>query len=451
MGMSSDIRQLIEITPFVDTHEHLWEESLRLRTLEGPVTQPRALPAPDFGLLFSNYAESDLEVAGMPAAALAKLFSYDTPLDEKWAAVEPYYDRARHTGYLQNVRESVRMLYGEDDIYRGNYDRISEKLRKQIQPGYYEFILRDVAKVEYAQVNALDAPVFRETQYPALLAQDLSFLALAQADNIEEIAAPANRNVSSLKDWHEIIDWCFATYGPRAIAVKNQAAYVRGLDYAQVSAADAAPVFEKFLRDPNAMSMQDKKPFQDHLFHYCIHKAAEYKLPVKLHTGYYARQGYMPLHRVRHNAGDLCELLMAHKNANFVIMHDIYPYQDEAIVIAKHFPNAYLDMCWAWIINPLASVRFVKEFLAAAPANKLFTFGGDYGFVELVPGHARIARHGLGQAISELYEEGWIEREHVKPLIDRLMRGNAHELFDYAGRLAAWKTKTPAKAPATAG
>ena len=34
------------------------------------------------------------------------------------------------------------------------------------------------------------------------------------------------------------------------------------------------------------------KAFQDHLSHYCIDKATEYNLPVKLHTGYY---GGMPL------------------------------------------------------------------------------------------------------------------------------------------------------------
>lgn len=447
MAMSSDIRNMIELTPFVDTHEHLCEESVRLRAVEGPVDD-MPTPAPDFGLLFSNYANSDLEVAGLPAESMAKVLSYDTPVDEKWALVEPYYERARHTGYLQNVRESVRMLYGEDDIHRGNYDTISAKLRKQIRAGFYEFILRDVAKVDYTQVNALETPVFRETAMPRLLMQDLSFLSLALADNVAEIAATANRDVSSLKDWHAVIDWCFATYAPRAIAIKNQAAYGRGLDYAQVSAADAASVFEKFLRNPE-MTMEEKKPFQDHLFHYCLDKAAEYRLPVKLHTGYYAGHGHMPLHRLRRNAGDMCELLMAHRDVNFVIMHIDYPYQDEAIAMAKHFANAYVDMCWAWIINPVASVRFVKEFVAAAPANKLLTFGGDYGFVELVPGHARIARHGLGHAVNELYDEGWIEREHVKPLIDRLMRGNAHDLFEYEARLSAWKSKEKSREPLT--
>jgi len=83
-------------------------------------------------------------------------------------------------------------------------------------------------------------------------------------------------------------------------------------------------------------------------------------------------------------------------------------------------------------------VRFVKEFLGAAPANKLLTFGGDFLPVELTVGHAVIARRGLAQALSELIEARWIDATHAPALADRIMRGNAHALFDYAGTLANW-------------
>ena len=63
-------------------------------------------------------------------------------------------------------------------------------------------------------------------------------------------------------------------------------------------------------------------------------------------------------------------------------MHIDYPYQDEAIALAKHYSNVWIDMCWAWIINPAAGVRFLKEFIMAAPASKVLTFGGDYRPVE---------------------------------------------------------------------
>ncbi len=434
MSIRQSIGRLVEETPFVDTHEHLMEESFRVSSKEGSKPD-RALS--DFSALFAHYADSDLHVAGLSLDGHRRLFHPDTPLDEKWRLLAPAYERARHTGYLQNVRESLRMLYGVDDIRADNYEAVSERVADRIRPGYYRSVLKDVARVEYCQVNALEAPVFRLTEQPDLLAQDISFVSLSTGLDVPGVSALLGVEVSSLRDWHNVIDRCFELYGPRAVAAKNQSAYSRRLDYAQVSTDEAAPLFERYLQEPDALPQEELKAIQDHLFHYCVDKATEYSLPVKLHTGYYAGTNQMPLDRVGRNMEDMCHLLRAHPDARFVIMHIAYPYADEAIAVAKHYPNAYVDLCWAWIINPLASVRFLKEFLMAAPACKLLTFGGDYLYVEMVPGHARIARKGLTQALTELVEEGWVEDEDVPALVERLMRGNAHELFDLEGTLSS--------------
>jgi hypothetical protein len=436
--MSDDpIAALVDSTPFVDTHEHLLEESTRLDPPDrGRVFQTQT----DFSVLFSHYADSDLTVAGMPPADLAELARRDVEPAAKWQLVEPYYQRAAQTGYLLNVRESVRALYGHDDLNADNVDDISAQIAAMIRPGFYQRILADVCNIEHCQVNSLETPLLMDTAYPALLCQDMSFVPLSTGLQIEEVAATAGISVSSLADWHSVVDWCFANIGPRAIALKNQSAYGRRLDYADVDAATAAPLFARFLGDTSTLTESERKAVEDHLFNYCLRRAAEHQLPVKLHTGYYAGHSYMPLHRLRHNAGDLCDLLHRHPDVSFVIMHITYPYQDEAIAIAKHYPNAWIDMCWAWIINPLACVRFVKEFLMAAPANKLFTFGGDYMNIEMVPGHARIARRGISQALRELVADGWVDDSAVPALVECLMRGNAHALFDYAGTLASWGT-----------
>ena len=99
------------------------------------------------------------------------------------------------------------------------------------------------------------------------------------------------------------------------------------------------------------------------------------------------------------------------------------------IAVAKHYTNVYVDLCWAWIVNPTATARFVKEFLMAVPSNKLFTFGGDYFSVETVVGHAEIARRGLTQALTELTLEGWLTRDEALALVEPLMRGNAWNTF----------------------
>ena len=428
MNLAADIRKLVDATLLVDTHEHLLEEATRLLP-DAPARQWQA--ARDFSVLLSHYADDDLVVAGMPPEGLQTLQNPQVAPRDKWRAMAPYYARARHTGYLQSVRMTLRALYGVDDLNEENCEAVSDKIAAMIRPGYYRHILKDVARLHHCQVNSLEAQIFQETQYPDLLCQDISIVPLATNPRPTQVRAITGMQIQSLENWHRAIDWCFEKYGPRAIAVKDQWAYHRGLDYAEVTAAQASPLFDRFLQDQKALNAGECKAMQDHLFHYCVRRATDFRLPVKLHTGYYAGRGKMPLHRLRHNAGDLSELLRMHPKTPFVIMHITYPYQDEAIALAKHFANAYVDLCWAWIINPTAAVRFVKEFLMAAPANKLLTFGGDYMPVEMVPGHAAIARQGLAQALAELVAEGWLAEAAVPELVERLMFRNALELFDY--------------------
>jgi hypothetical protein len=110
-------------------------------------------------------------------------------------------------------------------------------------------------------------------------------------------------------------------------------------------------------------------------------------------------------------------------------MHICYPFYEDLLAVAKHYANAYVDLCWAWIINPVAAKDFLKKCLVTMPANKVFTFGGDYIPVEPVVGHAILARRGIALALTELVEEGWMELEEALDLVEPLMRGNARTVF----------------------
>jgi uncharacterized protein len=58
----SSLREKIEQTAFLDTHEHLLEEATRLG---GPGSH-RLVPCTDAALLFHHYGADDLHSAGMP-------------------------------------------------------------------------------------------------------------------------------------------------------------------------------------------------------------------------------------------------------------------------------------------------------------------------------------------------------------------------------------------------
>lgn len=426
-ALGDSIQVLVDKTPLMDTHEHLPPEADRIAGL----VQKETTPTPDFGMLMSHYTDADLQVAGMSGDDYRRLIGRGLSPKEKWRLVAPYYERCRHTGYQVCVRETVRALYGEEDIREDNCEAISQRLREDIRPGFYRRILREVANIEHAQINCLNSAVFRESE-PAsdLLSYDLWTIGIASGVNKGALNHCAGSEVTTLKQAHEAIDRAFEKFGPKAIAVKDQSAYWRRLDFDEVSDDEAAPIFARFAREDPSLIPEEMKALQNNLFRRCLRRATEQRLPVKLHTGYAAGHSSMDLARVRDNLTDVTRLVREFPDTTFVLMHIGYPYQHELIALCKQYPRVYADMCWAWIIDPASSTRFLKEFLMAAPACKLFTFGGDFIPVELVPGHARMARRGITLALTELVEERWLAESDVPSLVQRIMRGNAHGTYD---------------------
>jgi hypothetical protein len=437
------LREIVARTAWIDTHEHIVEPATRAR---GVGAHP-APPCLDFALLIDQYAASDLEAAGMPGEALARFLAPDVSPAEKWALLAPWWACTRHTGYMRAVMETVRILYGVEAWDAEACARISAEVAVAgTRPGHVADVLRR-AGVLTCQVNSLEFMPFCTTTEPDLLLQDLSLLPLSTDLDIAGMRAQSGLPARDLAGWHDVIDWTFATYGPRAVAVKSQAAYDRRLDYEDVPAERAAPFFAR-AAGGEVLAPAERKALEDHLMRYCMARAMERGLPIKLHCGYFAGTGYMPLHRVRDNAPNLCPLLQDYGEARFVLMHIGYPYQDEYIALAKHYRNAYIDLCWAWIINPEASVRFLREYLLAAPANKVLCFGGDYTVVENVVGHAAVARQGLILTLAGLVAEGWMSETDVVELVPLLMQDNARVLFglDDKGQLH----RSPAGAPVLA-
>jgi uncharacterized protein len=417
------IREAVFKTKLVDTHEHLIEESGRLQGAPRP-----HVPCDDWALLFSHYLNSDLQVAGMPNAALDQFFSPKVDPADKWRLLAPHWPAVKNTGYAQAVRLAIRELYGVEELSPATVRKVQAGYEQTRRRGFYQYILQDLARIEFCQVNHLGQEPFRESEMPTLLMQDISIVGMFAGPAINVYAQPTGIEVKGLADWHRVIAWWFERYAPYAVAVKSQHAYGRDIDYARVPAEQAEPIFNRLLaREP--LTVPERKTLEDHLFWQAVDQATAHNLPVKLHTGYYAGQNSMPLNRLRLNAGSAAELCRLSPETKFVFMHICYPYYEEMLALAKQYTNAHIDMCWSWIVNPLAAKDYLKKHIVTAPVNKLLPFGGDYTPVEPVLGHAIIARRGITQALAELVEEGWLTLSDALELVEPILRGNAHQLF----------------------
>jgi predicted TIM-barrel fold metal-dependent hydrolase len=427
------ISERVFSAPLIDTHEHLIEEKQRL---DG--TNSSRVPCDDWALLLSHYLNSDLLVAGMPQADMDLFLSSKCDAIAKWKLVAPYWPAVRNTGYAQAVRIAMRELYGAEDLSAVTVAKIQAGYEKVRRPGFYRRILQDLGRIESCQVNCLTGEPFKQSDMPALLMQDISIVGMFAGPSFRQYAPATSIDVKTLADWHRVIDWWFERYAQYAVAVKSQNAYSRDIDYARVPAEKAEPAFLKVLqKDP--VRPEERKLLEDHLFWYAVDKATAHHLPVKLHTGYYAGQNSMPLARLQHNPGSASELCRLSPDTQFVFMHICYPHYEAMLSLAKQFANAHIDMCWSWIINPVAAKDYFKKHIVTAPANKLLPFGGDYIPVEPVLGHAAIARRGIAQALFELVDEGWLTLADALDLIDMILHGNARRIFHLSQRTEALK------------
>jgi uncharacterized protein len=426
-----ELRRLVDQTPMVDTHEHLPDEEARLRG--------EMVSCDDWGALLGQYLDSDLAVAGMPDEDLHRLITPGTDPVDKWPLLAPHWPAVKNTGYGLAVRIAMQELYGIEELSASSIPHLQAGYEAVRRPGFYHKILVEKANIESCQVDSMGS--FRESRNPTLLMQDINIVGMHVGPDIKRFAEPAGVEVRDLDGWHAVIRWWFEKYAAYAVAVKSQAAYGRGLDYEQVSAEDAAPVFKRVLEEA-PVSPEEQKRLEDHLFWYVVEQATKHELPVKLHTGYYAGQDYMPLERVAGNAAEAAALCRRSPQTQWVFMHIAYPYWQDLLAVAKHYRCAHLDMCWAWLMDPVSSTEFLKSYLLTAPANKVFVFGGDYMPVECVLGHAQLARQGVVRALAELVDGQYLSRRDALELVEPLLRGNPRKVY----RLEA-KTERLSHAP----
>jgi uncharacterized protein len=423
-----ELGELIDRTPWADTHEHLVPEARRLQAEPYRWSKPQGIAdwtiPTDWVALLSLYGIDDLVTAGMdPADARAIVEDEERSPIETWELAEPAIARARSTGYLRAVDLTTERLVGSR-LSRSTVAEIDQRLRALRVPGYYESVLREAANVESVQVHALDADPF-EPDPTGLLRHDLAITQLltGRHDRLESQSGIA---IGRIDDYLDLLEHAFQSLGPQAVAVKCDWAYARPLAAQPV---DSPPrrAFERLRR--GECDAGERRQVEDFLFARCMDLAAEHRLPVKLHLGYLAGTARPQFRWVFDHARAIVDIVQRHRRTQFVLMHIAWPEQERLLAVAKHHPNVFVDLCWAWILAPRSTQEFVARFLTTVPSNKLLCFGGDYVVVENIVGHAEIARRGLQAALETLVASDWLTPAQAASLVDPLMRANANQLF----------------------
>ncbi len=424
--MPTDLAHHIEATPLVDTHEHLRKEPDWLEN--GPdILQD----------LFGNYVPADLNTAGASPDAMTRLMDASDPdIAGRFKGIQGAWEATQFTGYGEAVRLIAEHIYGIDELTGETLESAGEKIKALRKPGERYRLLHDVANLDHVQTDDFSWPCLPDHSGLDFFLYDLSWAGFCNGQiDTEQIHAETGVEVKDLRTLKQGMEGIFAKHGPCAIAVKAQHAYNRTLNWIERNDVEASAALSQVLNQPvEEISVETYLCLGDWCWARGVELSIEHNLPFKIHTGYYAGNDRMPVSRIP--AGNMCELFARYLDAKFVLMHIAYPYNDELVALAKHYRNIWVDLCWAWSIDPYSSRDFLRRFIHAVPSNKIFAFGGDTGWPTSSMAYAIQARNEIRRALEGEIAEGYMTEKQAMQIATHLMRDNQFACFDVEGTRA---------------
>ncbi len=120
---------------------------------------------------------------------------------------------------------------------------------------------------------------------------------------------------------------------------------------------------------------------------------------------------------------------MEYYDVKFDVFHGSYPYVRELAVLAKNFPNVYVDLCWLHAVSSSSAKSALEELLDMVPVNKIIGFGGDYKHVEGIYGHSKIARKNIFEVLQDKVDRGRFGFDEAKNIARMLLHDNLLEIF----------------------
>ncbi len=419
--MPTDLQHFIAETSLIDTHEHLRKE--REWVEDGPdILQD----------LFGNYIPADLLSAGATPEAMKNLLDASNgDFAARFAGIRRAWESAQYTGYGEAVRILAHEVYEMADFSTAALEQAQNKLIGWRQPGGRLDLLKNRARLDHVQTDDFCWPCLPDAADRDFFLYDLSWAGFCNGQ-IDAAALHGETNIAvvDLGSLRQAMQALFAHYGKCAIAVKAQHAYNRTLCWRERTDADAEKVLQQTLAG-NELTTDERLLLGDWCWARGVELAIEYNLPFKIHTGYYAGNDRMPVDRIK--SGHLCPLLARYLDCRFVLMHIAYPYSGEVLALAKHYRNVWVDLCWAWSIDPFSSADFVRRFIHTAAINKLFAFGGDTSWPTSSTAYAIQTRRWLSRALQAEVDAGLLSETQTLDIAERLMRKNQQACFDLDG------------------
>jgi hypothetical protein len=317
----------------------------------------------------------------------------------------------------------------------------------------YSKVIRDRANIRWLIKDSINRPQeTAATSYPKEFVRfnyrDDDLLAIRSRTDVLERERRWRRSIHSVSDlvtgMNESISSCLAT--GKVTCFKIGLPYQRDLVFTEPSLHEAEVAFSRMMNvttgttlDPgpgsgiaqqSRVSAEELRPLQDYLTHQYVRRAEDENLGVQVHTGYLAGNSSV-LNNIR--AMDMVPFIIRYPRVRFDLFHAGWPYTEEHAVIGKQVPNVWLNLCWAWTMNPVTMEKTLDSWLASVPHKKIFGYGGDTGSPICEYGYAQQARIGIARVLEKWIDRGDMSIADAKEVATDIMLRNGCRYHNLAG------------------
>ncbi len=408
-----------EITEFVMQHPLFGAHSHMQSVQEWAVT-PRHFSS------ILGYAAADLVTAAGPVG----IGDVPVPPPEAKGSTKRSFElwrASRFTGYCRATELACRDLLGLEYTEK-NAAAIGKAIGKLIGKdprASYTKIIRERANIRWLIMDNINTPEqtadsFFPSRFVRFNYRDDDLLAIQSRVDIDEreirwrcsihsvgeLVAGLNRSISSCLETGRVTCFKIALPYRRGIAFSEPSLHEAETAFSRVMNVTPGPSLDRdrtgSIPHQSRISAEELKPLQDYLVHQYVRRAGAEGLGVQVHTGYLAGNSQL-LNNIR--AMDMVPFIMRYPRVRFDLFHAGWPYTEEHATIGKEFPNVWLNLCWAWAMNPVTMENALDSWLASVPHRKIFGYGGDTGNPICEYGYAQQARTGIARVL-----EKWIAR-----------------------------------------
>lgn len=417
-GSRSVLAEAIAGMPAFNTHDHAWQ-SFSLQH-----TQQFDLPY----MLGTGYLGGDVAAAGFRQPP--GLFDYlqDPALpdgaEKAWQALQPFLPAVRATSYFRAMLRSLHELFGlrESDIFSGSWKDTSDRVRRYSRESKGQGArlcarMNVTATVLDSKLDLANLAWVQPGDHRALHVVRLDMFIHEERGLAAMLAGHPGRDFDG---WLAAFDAAFRRgLDAGAVGFKSGLAYNRRIEYGDPTYDQAARIFQSGVLQATAA---EKTDYQDFMMNRLCRLCTEAAVPLQIHSGLQTGNGGV-LENTRPTL--LTSLFRRHGDLRVDLFHGGYPWYIQAGLMAKYFPNVYIDGCWLPQISPSVYRAALTSWIETVPGNKILAWGGDSSLLEKSFGALLLARDLISETLAGLVDNGYVDVETALRLAQAILHDNA--------------------------